>query len=299
MTHLKSLFPLVLIGVSAFAQATPEKVSPDTVVATINGRKITAGEVDNFVNALPGQLAQMAQRDKKEFVRQYALITTLAQQAEARKIDQETLFKGRLEYARLTLLMNMLMEREMNEKPISEEEIKAQYAKSAAAGTGVANTKVLYVAFGEGKRTEAEAKTKIDGLRKQAVGGADFAKIVRENSDDKMSQQNDGNYPPIKKTDGLPEPIKNAIFALKPGEYTEPIRQANGFYIFKLEGLNAPPLEEARQQILNEIRQQRFNQWFQEARTKIDVKFDNEAFFAPAAGAPPAGVPPSLAAPKK
>ena len=70
--------------------------------------------------------------------------------------------------------------------------------------------------------TEAEAKAKIADLRKKLLSGADFGQVARENSDDKESAAKDGDFPPIKRSSSYPEDIKNAVFALKPGEISAP-----------------------------------------------------------------------------
>ncbi len=290
MTHLKLYLPIVLTGLGLFAQAPQPTVAPETVVATIDGKPLTAQEIDVFLSALPPQLQQNARRDKQELVRYYALMTKLARMAEEKKLDQQPQYKGRLEFARDNVLMQSMIEQEMNNSPISEDQITAELEKNNAENAQ-ANTRVLYVAFGEkgDGRSEAEAKTKIEDLRKKAVAGEDFVKLIAENSDDKMSKENEGLYPPIKKSDALPDVIKNPIFTLKPGEYSEPIRQASGFYLFRLESLNSGNAQQDRQRVIARLRQQKFNEWFQGLRNTLDVKFENEAFFAPEA--PAQGIP--------
>lgn len=261
------------------AQAVP----PDTVVARVDGQAITAGEVQAMVDALGPQIRQFYERDPKEFVRQYALQAKLARLAEEQKLDEQAPYKQRLRYSRESVLMQSLMERRMNETPISEDEIQARYMQSGG-GDPQYRTKVLYVAFssdGGGSRTEAQAKAKAEELRAKAAAGADFVALVKEHSEDPASREKNGDYPPMRQSDPLPEPVKKAVFSLKPGAVSEPIRQANGFYIFKLEGVDAKPLAEVREQIVNQIRQERFGAWFQGVRQNLDVKFENEELLKP------------------
>ena len=72
--------------------------------------------------------------------------------------------------------------------------------------------------------TEAEAKAKIDDLKKQIEAGADFGKLAKENSDDKDSAAKDGDFGLIKKNSPYPEAIKKTVFELKPGQVSEPLR---------------------------------------------------------------------------
>lgn len=276
---LRSAFVAVLAVPSSLAQSVP----PDTVVARVDGQAITAGEVQAMVDALGPQIRQFYDRDPKEFVRQYALQAKLARLAEEQKLDQEAPYKQRLRYSRESVLMQSLMERRMNETPISEDEIQARYMQSGG-GDPQYRTKVLYVAFssdGGGSRTEAQAKAKAEELRAKAAAGADFVALVKEHSEDQASRDKNGDYPPMRQSDPLPEPVKKAVFSLKPGGVSEPIRQANGFYIFKLEGVDAKPLAEVREQIVNQIRQERFGAWFQGVRQNLDVKFENEELLKP------------------
>ena len=257
--------------------------SPDTVIARVEGQAITAGEIQAMVDALGPQIQQFYAKDPKEFVRQYALQSKLARMAEEQKLDQESPYKQRLRYSRESVLMQSLMDRRMNATPIGDDEIQARYAQSGG-GDPQYRTKVLYVAFsadGKDGRTEAAAKAKADELRAKAAGGADLVALIKENSEDPTSRDKGGDYPPMRRTDPLPEPVKKAVFALKPGELTEPIRQANGFYVFRLEGVDAKPLDEVRSQIVNQIRQERFGAWFQEVRKNLDVKFENEELLKP------------------
>ena len=274
------------------AQLSRNNVPPDAVVATIEGVKMTAAELTEYVNSLPGQLPQFFDRDPKEFTKQLAMLLKLAKIAEAEQIDRQAPYKQRLEYARANVLMQSLIELRMNKTQIAEDDIEAAY-RAQAPLYSQAVTKVLYVAFGQdGKpRSEQEAKERAAALRQQALAGADFIALIEKESDDAPTRQKKGDYPPFKRSDAIPDAIKDAIFALQPGQYTEPIRQAGGYYIFRLERLEQIPLSDVRNQIIGNIRQERFHQWFQEIRNSVDVRIDNEAFFQPGPGAAAAPSP--------
>src|SRR5687768_10081498 len=84
----------------------PPQVSPDTVVATVDGVKLTAGEVDKLVAALPPQLQQGVGRDRRQFLQQWALFKRISEMAVQNKLDQQSPYKERLEYSRMQLLLN-------------------------------------------------------------------------------------------------------------------------------------------------------------------------------------------------
>ena len=127
---------------------------------------------------------------------------------------------------------------------ITEEEEQKYYNDNPDKFKEV-KVRVIYVAFNptpgspppDGKKllTEAEAQAKIEDLAKQIQGGADFGKLARENSDDPVSAAKDGDFGVIKPDSAYPQPIKTAVFALKQGEISAPIKQPNGFYLIRAE----------------------------------------------------------------
>src|SRR5271165_1837325 len=61
-------------------KAMAKTVSPGTVVATFeDGRKLTAGELDSFLAAMPPNMAQAARRDRRAFVQQFAMMHRLSE----------------------------------------------------------------------------------------------------------------------------------------------------------------------------------------------------------------------------
>lgn len=284
---------------SAPAAATPAATSdhpdwpPDTVVATFeDGRKVTLGELMDFVRALPPQMQQNAMRNRKDFVQQFVLMHHLAEMAEKAKLDQANPTKEALAFNRMYLLMNAQLHEELNGIIVQPADSVAFYDKNKDRFAQV-KVKTIYVAFSEnseaakdGKKhlTEAEAQAKIVKLHAQIVGGADFVKLVRENSDDQTSAAKDGDFGVIRRTDNLPEAIHHAIFALKTGEVSEPVKQPNGFYLFRAEEVTTQPYPDVEPEISKELKQTRFNLWMDETKRGLNIKLNDEVFnSAPAA----------------
>lgn len=277
------------------AAAFPE-LAPETVVASHNGRKLTFGELKNIVGMLPAQMQQNAARDRKGFVQQYFLIQHLASLAEKEKLDQQSPTRETLAFNRAYVLMNAQLSHTMQKMGVSPEEQQRFYEANKDRYAQV-KVKVIYVSFtsapppadakGAKSLTEAEAKAKIEKILAEARGGADFVKLVKAHSEDQTSAEKDGDFGTIRRTDNLPEPIRAAIFALKQGQISEPIRQPNGFYLFRAEQVGYRPYSEVRNDIYNELQQARFKQWMDGVNRSIatDLKIENDAFFS---AAPPA-----------
>jgi peptidyl-prolyl cis-trans isomerase C len=284
------LLPLLGAGSLLLAQPKLSDVPPETVLATVNGKPLTAGQLADFVEALPPQQLSSLDRDRKEFIRQWALMSRLAELAEKEGLDKEKININRMNYVRLQIMMSAIMEKKSNDTQISDDVLRPLYEERVNQAGRAALTKMLYVSFAaDGKgRTEAEAKARIESLRQQAAGGADFIKLIEENSDDAASKAKKGDYQPIRQSDPMPDGIKSAIFALKPGEYSQPIRQAGGFYVFRLEKFDQRSFEDMKQELISQQRQAAFGAWFGSVRQGLDVQFTNEEFFAPK---PPAAKP--------
>jgi peptidyl-prolyl cis-trans isomerase C len=154
-------------------------------------------------------------------------------------------------------------------KQVKTDAIYVAFSNSTAGTTGSDGKKVL---------SQAEAQAKAAKLLADIRAGADFAKLARENSDDETSRSKGGFFANLGPTDSIPEAIRNAVFALKPGATTEPIGQPNGFYLFRAESVSYRPLSEVQDQIYNQIKQDRFQKWFTDLRGNTPVQFMNPNF---------------------
>jgi peptidyl-prolyl cis-trans isomerase C len=261
----------------------------NTVVATYeDGRKITAAELSSFIAAMPPNMQQAARRDRKGFVQQFALMHRLSEMAEKAKLDQQSPTREALEFNRMYLLMNAQLHQVLTTIEVPPAEGESFYNTNKERFKQV-KVKAIYIPFSadaaqagaaEPKRlTEAEAQAKIANLRAAIAGGANFVKLVKDNSGDPTSAAKDGDFGTIRSTDNLPEAIRSAIFALKAGELSQPVKQPNGFYLFRAEEVGTQPYTEVRETVLNELKERRFKQWMDEVNRGLNLKIENEGFF--------------------
>ncbi len=282
------------------------ELPPDTVVVTISGRKVTADEMKKLLAALPPQMQQNFVTDRKEFVRQYAMIQELRKLAEKNGLEKESPFKEQLEFYRTQILMQAELEKAAHDIVILGDDTKKYYDTHPDQFTE-AKVKVIYISYSptaaaqmvaSGKKvlSEADAKTKAEGLVKQLRAGADFAKLAKANSEDVTSAAKGGEFGIVKKSDALPDAVKNVIFALKPGETSDPVKQPNGFYVFRADDKAVVPYAKVKDTIYQQLKDEGFRKWMEAVQKSVEVKFDNEAFFAQPATAPQTPAP---AAPAK
>ena len=258
-------------------------------VVTIEGKPFTKTELETFVQALPAAVSQNFANNKKQFLEALGLMMKMAKIAEQSGLEKKSPHDARLLYQRLQYLATAEINEKDNTATIVTEDLQ-KYYDAHKADFALAKTKVLYVAFNNNPMpsndpkakkplNEAQAKEKATALLKQARGGADFAKLVRENSDDADSRSKDGDFSPFRQSDqAVPAPLKSAIFGLKPGEFTEVIQQPNGFYIFRLESIETPEFEKMRDEVYNKLRREKLDQWVDSVRKSVSIQFNDEKY---------------------
>jgi parvulin-like peptidyl-prolyl isomerase len=170
-----------------------------------------------------------------------------------------------------------------NKKKYTQVKVKAIYISFSdnAASTAAKGKKPL---------TEAEAKAKADKLKAAIKGGADFVKLVKENSEDETSKEKDGDFATLRFSDNIPDAFRVAVFALKQGEVSEPLKQPNGFYLLRAEEVNVRPLSEVRDDIYNDLKNDRSTEWLDKINRESTVKIMSPEFIGKPA-APPANPP--------
>jgi hypothetical protein len=239
--------------------AAPQRTLPDlpddTVVAIFgDGTKFTMGNFRKIYEALPPANQQMALRDRELWLHQWELLRKLTKMAEDAKLDQESPYKESLAYGRMYVLSQAQISNAINQVVVEPADIVKFYDSNQPKYTQV-KVKAIYIAFNDdaaassatkGKKplTEAEAKAKAVKLLVTIKGGADFVKLVKENSDDETSREKDGEFATLRSSDNIPDAFRAAVFAMKKGDVSEPLKQPNGFYLLRAEEVTVRPLSE-------------------------------------------------------
>jgi peptidyl-prolyl cis-trans isomerase C len=271
-----------------FAQP-PSALTPETVVARIGEQAVTAGEVMTVLQNRPPQAQKKL--DGKALIEELGFVRKLAAMAEKAHLDQQDPWKKTLELQRTYTMASAELQAAMDAIPVSGEEQKKFYENNKDQ-YAQAKVKLLYVSFQNNPTmqsdpkakkilNESQAKAKIDKLLAQIRSGADFVKLLKENSDDSASVAKDGDFgDSIRRSEkSIPDNIMSAIFGLKPGQVSDPVRTTSGYYLFRMEELTLQPYEEVRDNIFIQIRQRHWEEWREKIQKSVDVKIENEDFF--------------------
>lgn len=299
-------FPIIAFSIAAFAQtapkpaAQPPAVTPDTVILKVGGRAVTAAEFDRIVATFPQEIQQSARTDPKSVMKSYFLMQSLGDRAIAEKLDQTSPYKEQLELQRMQFLATTVVNRQSSSISVSGEEQLKRYEQNKA-NYEKAKIRAILIMYGEKlMKTEvdmanpkdpkgspiAPVRQEVDAIRiatdlvKQLRAGSDFAEAAKKHSEDKNSAANGGDFGTIRRADRIPEEIKTAVFQLKPGEISDPIKQPMGYYIVKMEERSTQPFEEVKQTVEAEIRKERFDQWMSDMQKKFEVTIEKPELFS-------------------
>ena len=317
---MKYCLALVLACSAAFAQTPPTSDIPDdAVVAKVDGKEVTAGEIRKNMMVMPQEFVNLFQQNPKYAVQQLFMLRYLADEAERVKLGEESPLKEQLAFLRANSLASAMISHEHNSFTVSSQMIKEFYDRNQARYQQ-AKIKVIYIAFkptapvtgsvsseksledvaralSEGslsktQRTEADGRKLAEDLVQQIRGGADFAKLVAGYSEDAASKAAGGDFGVVNINSSYSAEVKKAVLALKPGEITDPLRQSNAFYIIRVEDKTVQPVGELTTPISQEIRQAHLNEWLSEVSKRFDPTVENVQFFTqPKVAVPLPGAP--------
>jgi len=116
--------------------------------------------------------------------------------------------------------------------------------------------------------------------------GADFAALARANSDDTGSRDSGGDLGWVAK-DAMVKPFEDALFAMQPGQISDPVKSTFGWHVIQLREVKAGkqvPFEEAREQLAREQADSDREHAFNDLTGKlVDQVNKNPTTLAPAA----------------
>jgi parvulin-like peptidyl-prolyl isomerase len=256
------------------------------VVATIDGKKLTYGELKSYISTLSQAQGRAAMDNIENTVRQYAMLTHLSKLGEDQKLDQKQPYIDILRAGRMQVLAQAAISEQYQKTLVLPNEQEA-YFKEHLAQYSKLKVKTIYIAFakdagavsasGKKYRSEKEAEELAKELVGKLRGGADFVAMVKQYSDDEQSKSANGDWGTVSAADNLPDDFKRAVLALKVGEVTEPQHRSGGFYIFKADSMVERPYAEVQGEIYNQLKEVKMRQWMDQLQKSIPIKIDPAA----------------------
>ncbi len=257
--------------------------SPDTVVAIVNGTKITRADVIASAQSLPPQYQQQINAIFPALIDRLVDLTLLSDEGRKQNLQDAAEVKARVAQFTNQVIQEMVIRRHI-ETMMTEDAIKARYDKFVAEQPQGTEVHALHILV----KSEAEAKDVIT----QLAGGADFSTVAKEKSTDPSAQQNGGDLGYFAAGDMVPE-FEKAAFALEKGQSsTEPVQSQFGWHVIKIvdrREKTPPTLDQARGQIEELLSSELVTAYVTSLRTSAKVEMfnpDGSPKAAPAAEQP-------------
>ncbi|MBS99789.1 MAG: peptidylprolyl isomerase [Oceanospirillaceae bacterium] len=141
---------------------------------------------------------------------------------------------------------------------VTEADLRAAYDQMLAGYQAQEERSARHILIDINDDRDADAAlAKAQELREAIAGGADFAELAREESADLGSAEQGGDLG-YNGTGVFVEPFEDALFALSPGEVSEPVRTEFGYHLIKLDDVReteVPSLAEVEMELRDQVAQ--------------------------------------------
>ncbi len=169
-------------------------LAADTVIITVGDQKVTKAEFERILASVPEQQrAQFATAaGKRRLAEQMVELKTMAQEARARKLEDDPLVKAEIALRIDQALAQKLFQTFLETSKPDDAELHAYYDAHKNEWEQV-KAKHILIRFkgssvplkpGEKDRTEEEALALANDLRAKILAGASFDDLAKTNSDD-------------------------------------------------------------------------------------------------------------------
>jgi peptidyl-prolyl cis-trans isomerase C len=252
------------LTVAALMAAAPVAFAQN--VAIVNGKAVPQSRVDTLVQQVTASGRQVTPEMQAQIKDEVIAREVFMQEAQVRGLDATPDFKVQMELARQTILIRSLFADYQKKNPISDDEIKAEYDKFAAANSGK-EYRARHILV----EKEDKAKAIIAQLKK----GAKFEDIAKKESKDPGSGANGGDLDWANPSNYVKE-FSEALMGLQKGKMTEtPVKTQFGYHIIRLDDTRdakLPKFEEVKPQVAQQMQQQRLAKFQEELRAKAKVE---------------------------
>lgn len=125
--------------------------------------------------------------------------------------------------------------------------------------------------------TDADAESRLKGLRERVINGGNFAELAKVNSAD-LSAAKGGDLGWVNPGDTVPE-FERAMDALKPGEVSPPVRSPFGWHLIMVEERRMQDVTDERKRAAarNALRERKaeeaYEEWLRQLRDRTYVEY--------------------------
>ncbi|AFR25920.1 peptidyl-prolyl cis-trans isomerase [Bartonella quintana RM-11] len=248
-------------------KASEKTVPPSHVMAVIDGKEITAGQLDELALEINPNLVRFPDEQRRITVlKAYLDMQVLAKAAISKGIDKTEAYDKRMAVMRDNVLQQLYF-KQMIVDQISDTDLETLYNKEVAALPKEDEVKARHILV----KTKKEAEAIIKRLSK----GESFEAVAKKNSTDGSAAV--GGDLGYFSHGQMVKPFEDAAFGLKVGEYTKkPVESPFGWHVIKVEDrrLKQPPIfDDVKEMLRTQLIKERYQKLIVDLRNTIDVKY--------------------------
>ena len=255
---LSALTAAVLLAAAPWAAAQN--------IAIVNGKGVPSARVEALAAQVAASGRPMDEATRAQIKEELIMREVLSQEAQRRGVVADADFKVQMELARQTLMIRALFANFEKTNAVSDADIKAEYDKFAAANAGK-EFRARHILVDQ----EDDAKAIIASIK----GGAKFEDIAKKQSKDPGSGANGGDLDWANAASYVTE-FSEAMVKLGKGEMTAvPVKSQFGWHVIRVDDIRQaqlPKLEEIKDQIAQQLKQQRVAAFQDGLRKKAKVE---------------------------
>ncbi len=223
---MKPRFFLLLL-LLAFSFGVVAQSSDEDILFSVAEEQVPLSEFMYIYQKNLGKQAQFSEKNINEYLDLYVKFKLKVKEAKSMKLDTQPSFMKEMKGYREQLAKSYLVDKEVNEKLLKEAFERMQKDKKISH---------ILINFSKNNTNGDEAKKTIDDLYNKLKNGESFVNIARKYSNDKYSGKIGGSIGWV--TAMLPNGFynfENAIYGLKVGEFSKPVKSDLGYHIILLE----------------------------------------------------------------
>ena len=239
--------------------STSAPASDHPVIARVNGEAVHEDVIDYFRIARFRD-AELTAEQRQSIVDDVTQLYALAAAAKAQGLDVENQVALKINLQEKGMLAQLLVKKHTDENPISDDDLRAVYE----SGVGGDQYRARHILVDNEQRAR-ELIADLDG-------GADFAKLAEDNSTGPSAKDGGslGDWFPATQ---MVKPFADALPLIKPGTYSsDPVKTRFGFHVILVEESRQQPFEEARTQIMENLRKEQVEKYIASVKDGAQIE---------------------------
>jgi len=240
--------------------------APSTKPVSVNGHPIPKARVDFIMKQQASQGMADNPQNRSALLDNLISQDVVAQEAEKKGLGKSPDFKTEMDLYRQRLLVRAYLQDHFKARPITDEQMLAEYNKVKAQRGGDKEYKARHILVD----TEAQAKDVIAQLKK----GAKFEDLAKQSKDTGSKERGgdlDWNTPGT-----FVKPFADALVKLEKGKFTEtPVQSPFGWHVIQLDDVREasfPAFNDVKPQLMARLQEQQVQQVVNELRAKAKIE---------------------------